>query len=114
MLNPTQGDQDPNKVFDGLSFVEWLKVIFRTRAGLIRQHEKIIDAMFESMNESSARLTGSMHRVSVLMVRQHKALEAISTYTTFLDSQLPPERAEGFRDAHAQIIAVLAEANADV
>lgn len=68
---------DPDKPFQGLGFRGWLRLVFVTRAGMIRQHDLLIDMLMHKNNEASARAERAeaiCAKVGKLCLLQHSAL----------------------------------------
>lgn len=79
LMNSTEGEQNPNAVFQGLGLRGWLKVIFRTRAGLIKQGDKVIDNLFDKLNiacEQANTATAAAAKFAQLVIQQNEALVA--------------------------------------
>lgn len=79
LMNSTEGEQNPNAVFQGLGLLGWLKVVFRTRAGLIKQGDKVTDALVDKLNAACGQLniaTGAAAKFAQLVILQNDALVA--------------------------------------
>lgn len=74
-INSPEGEQNPNAVFQGLGFRGWLRLVFTTRAGMIKQHDRIVDQLLERNNQACR----DVGKLAALTLEQNAALEHAAT-----------------------------------
>lgn len=96
---------DENKMFQGLGLRGWLRLVFTTRAMMIREHDRITNLLLDKNAEASERANraaSAMQKMSATLVKQHETLCAIGeemNESPLLHNNLGPELRKRITDS---------------
>lgn len=115
--NSNEGEMDPNKVFEGLGLINWLKVCFRTRAGLLKQNDRILDTLMQrlyQLGQESNNNAAALKRMATLAIKQQMALQGVVPFMAELHAKLEEAELPDYTKAMNDVAAALTMANEEM
>lgn len=119
MYDELPQEMNPDKVFEGLGLRNWLRLVFRTRAGLLKQSDRITDMLMTHLNAQTQDANASREalvKMAGLAVKQQAALQGVIAPMTlfFQKGVMSDVELASYTEAMNNVAAALTAANEEM